>query len=215
MNCSNQQLVIEDQDSRSQSELWKLPFWYIVRRDLRANHSNPKGQLLLLAFRTTHFFAVRKETNRVLWIAALPILVLYRVLVEWLLCVELPAKTQIGAGLKLYHGQALVVNDHARLGRDCTLRHCTTIGSKVLPTGQEGPSPILGNRVDVGSNVVILGGVSIGDDVSIGAGSVVIHDVPERAVVAGNPASVRYYKQLAEFPQFAHGCQAGKTSQGH
>jgi putative colanic acid biosynthesis acetyltransferase WcaB len=169
-------------------------FWEVIRRDQRANRMNPKGQLVLFAFRLAHVFATARDTNRILWIVGLPILILYRILVEWTLCVELPAKTDIGAGLKLYHGQALVVNDHARIGSDCTLRHCTTIGSKVLASGEEGPSPALGDRVDVGSNVVILGGISIGDDVTIGAGSVVIRDVADGAVVAGNPARVLYYR---------------------
>ena len=118
------------------------------------------------------------------------------VLIEWFFCIELPARAQIGAGLRIYHGHALVVNEHARIGRDCTLRHCTTIGSKVQSNRQEGPSPVLGHRVDVGSNVVILGGITVGDDVVIGAGSVVLRDVPSGAVVAGNPAHVLHYRQL-------------------
>jgi putative colanic acid biosynthesis acetyltransferase WcaB len=64
----------------------------------------------------------------------------------------------------------------------------------VLSDGKSGPSPILGDRVDVGSNAVILGDISIGSDVVIGAGSVVIRDVPDRAVVAGNPAKILYYR---------------------
>lgn len=168
--------------------------WEVIRRDQRANRMNPKGQLVLFAFRLAHVFATKKDANRILWIAGLPILILYRILVEWTLCIEIPAKTDIGAGLKLWHGVALVVNDHARIGSDCILRHCTTIGSKVLASGDEGPSPVLGDRVDVGSNVVILGGISIGDDVAIGAGSVVTRDVAVGAVVAGNPARVLYYR---------------------
>jgi putative colanic acid biosynthesis acetyltransferase WcaB len=121
-------------------------------------------------------------------------MIFYRVLVEWFLCIELPAKTDIGPGLTLDHGQALVVNDHTQIGADCALRHCTTIGCKVLSGGGQGSSPILGDRVDVGSNSVILGDISIGNDVVIGAGAVVIRDVPDRAVVAGNPAKILYYR---------------------
>jgi len=44
--------------------------------------------------------------------------------------------------------------------------------------------------VEVGANAVILGGIRLGDESIIGAGSVVLHDVPPRAVVAGNPARV-------------------------
>jgi acetyltransferase-like isoleucine patch superfamily enzyme len=48
----------------------------------------------------------------------------------------------------------------------------------------------VGERVEVGANAVILGGIRLGDESIIGAGSVVLHDVPPRAVVAGNPARV-------------------------
>ena len=51
-------------------------------------------------------------------------------------------------------------------------------------------APILGNGVDVGVHVVILGEVEVGDEAQIGAGAVVTKDVPSYSVVAGNPARV-------------------------
>jgi putative colanic acid biosynthesis acetyltransferase WcaB len=194
MTLLKEQCAISDNGKDSINRVGNPLFWEVVRQDRRANRMSAKAQLVLFAFRLAHVFATGKDTNRILWIAGLPILILYRILVEWTLCIELPAKTDIGAGLRLFHGQALVVNAHARIGSDCTLRHCTTIGSKVLASGEERPSPALGDRVDVGSNVVILGGISIGDDVVVGAGSVVIRDVADGAVVAGNPARVLYYR---------------------
>jgi len=165
-----------------------------ISRDLQANQSNLKSQLIMTAFRLSHALTRRKHTHRLLWAVGIPIIAMYRVLVQWILCVDMPAETCIGPGLRLYHGQALIINCQARIGRDCTLRHCTTIGSKVLAYEGKGSSPVIGNRVDVGSNAVIIGGVYIGDDAVIGAGSVVIHDVPSRAVVAGNPARLLHYK---------------------
>ncbi|HAB26474.1 MAG TPA: serine acetyltransferase, partial [Xanthomarina gelatinilytica] len=50
--------------------------------------------------------------------------------------------------------------------------------------------PIIGNDVTVGANVVIIGNITIGDHVVIGAGSVVVKDVPSNCVIAGNPARV-------------------------
>jgi serine acetyltransferase len=50
--------------------------------------------------------------------------------------------------------------------------------------------PVIGNNVTVGSNVVIIGDITIGDHVLIGAGSVVIKDVPSNCVIAGNPAKI-------------------------
>lgn len=194
MNHLTEQVVISDSRVGSIGCPGTLSFADVIRRDRQANQTDLKSQLVLLAFRLSHLVASRKATNRLLWIAGIPMMAMYRVLVQWFLCIDIPVETEIGAGLKLYHGQALVVNQHARIGRDCTLRHCTTIGSKTLSNAEEGPSPVIGNRVDVGSNAVIIGGITIGDDVVIGSGSVVIRDVPSRAVVAGNPARVLYFR---------------------
>ena len=73
-------------------------------------------------------------------------------------------------------GRALVVNDHTIIGKGCTLRHSTTIGHK--STGAGGSDcPRIGDNVNIGPNCVILGAITIGDEVVIGAGSVVVKDV--------------------------------------
>ncbi len=155
--------------------------------DWEANRGNPKGQAILLLFRLA-------QTCRGLpdpwWLLTAPYLALYRVLIEWVLGVELRYKTKIGPGLRLYHGQALVVHEDTVIGAGCTLRQSTTIGNKTLADGSQSPCPVLADRVDVGANTVILGPVHVGSDAVIGAGSVVVKDVPEGAVVAGNPARV-------------------------
>ena len=51
----------------------------------------------------------------------------------------------------------------------------------------------IGNNVWIGSGSIILPGVSIGNNSIIGAGSVVTHDVPDYALVIGNPARIKYY----------------------
>lgn len=115
---------------------------------------------------------------------------LYILVVEWILGIELPWDTQVGANLSLRHGVGLVVNHGTIIGSNCTLRHATTIGNKKLSDGSYSGSPKIGNYVEVGSNSVIIGAISVGDYAVIGAGAVVVKDVPERAVVVGNPARV-------------------------
>ncbi len=154
--------------------------------DWKRNPSNPKAKMILLLFRLCQYGKV----NKVTFYLMIPYLILYRIFVEWLLCVELPWKTVVGPGLVIDHGQALVVNDGSIIGSNCTLRHSTTIGSKLLKDGSYSKSPILGDWVDVGSNVCIIGPVSIGNNVKIGAGSVVITDIPDNCVAVGNPARI-------------------------
>jgi putative colanic acid biosynthesis acetyltransferase WcaB len=159
---------------------------YGIFQDIRANKGNPKGMLVMVLFRLAH--ALR--AHWVTLLLFLPYFVLYRVLVEWILCIELPWKTRIGPGFRIDHGQALVINDGTVFGSGCTVRNSTTIGNKRLPNGSYSAAPRFGDRVDIGANAVIIGPIQVGDDVAIGAGAVVVRDVPSGHVAVGNPARV-------------------------
>ena len=153
--------------------------------DWDANRGNPKGQLVMVFFRAAQ--SIRQLPDP-WWLLGAPYLFGYRLLVEWVLGIELRYKTRIGARLRLFHAQALVVHENTVIGEDCTLRQSTTIGNKILPDGTSGACPVLGDGVDIGANSVILGAITVGDGAVIGAGSVVVKDVAAGAVVAGNPA---------------------------
>ncbi|VAW74818.1 Serine acetyltransferase [hydrothermal vent metagenome] len=159
----------------------------ILSQDWAVNKSNIKGRSVLFLFRLAQ---ACRSSPKPFWYLFIPYLILYRVVVEWLLCIELPWNTKVGKGLKLFHGQALVINDNSIIGDYCTLRHSTTIGNKELPNGEFSKSPIIGNHVDIGSNVVIIGDIRIGDYVKIGAGSVVTKDLNNNGVYVGNPAKL-------------------------
>lgn len=74
------------------------------------------------------------------------------------------------------------------MGIGCTFRQLTTIGVKSEKRHEE--KPIIGNHVDFGANCTCIGAITIGDNAVIGAGAVVVKDVPKRGIVAGNPARV-------------------------
>lgn len=153
-------------------------------QDWAANARNPKGRLVLVAFRLAQTLDCAGGPIRLL---GLPYLAVYRVLVEWVMGIELNWNIAAGPGLRVYHGQGLVVNSKVVLGRDVVLRQSTSLASKTHADGVV-RSPVIGDRVDVGAHVVVLGGVTVGDDAVIGAGSVVVKDVGPGEVVAGNPA---------------------------
>jgi serine acetyltransferase len=88
----------------------------------------------------------------------------------------------IGPGLMLLHGFATVITAR-RIGVDCQVSQQVTIGYD-----DRGAPPILGDRVRVGANAVVLGPITVGDDAVVGAGAVVVRDVPPGAVVGGVPA---------------------------
>lgn len=160
---------------------------FAIFQDWSANRGNPKGRLIMVAFRIAYFL---RNYNRLTCLFGIPYLLFYRGVFDWLMCVELPHKTRIGSGLQIHHGHALVVQDSSVLGNHCVLRHSTTLGNKRLPDGTVSAAPRLGNHVDVGAGACLIGPITIGDGAVIGAGSVVTKDVPPRAVVAGNPARV-------------------------
>lgn len=156
--------------------------WRYCLQDAAENRTNTKGRVIMFLLRLAAFCRRRRVTT----LLAAPYLLLYKIFVEWLLGIEIPCTTAIGPGLRLYHGQALVVHQNAILGHSCTLRHSTTIGN----AHPDGGCPIIGNHVDVGANVCIIGPIRIGDNVRIGSGAVVVKDVPANSVVVGNPARV-------------------------
>ncbi|OMQ16696.1 hypothetical protein A7K94_0200745 [Modestobacter sp. VKM Ac-2676] len=153
-----------------------------IFQDWDANRGNSKGRLVMLSFRLASWVRSSNAPKLI----KVPVGVTYRVMIEWILGIELPWKLQLGSGARLFHGTGLVVNDGAIIGANCTLRHSVTIGHR----GPGGGCPSIGSNVDIGANVCIIGAVSIGDHVQIGAGSVVVKSVPSGAVVAGNPARI-------------------------
>jgi putative colanic acid biosynthesis acetyltransferase WcaB len=160
-------------------------FTYLFQ-DWSANRQNFKAQLVLFLFRLVQ--AINKYTfTKIIFF---PYLMWYRFSVEWILGIELPRKLTIGKGLSLYHGQALVVNKGTIIGEHCALRNSTTIGHKKLANGTFSRCPVIGNYVDIGANVCIIGDITIGDHVTIGAGTVVTKNIPANSVVVGNPARI-------------------------
>lgn len=161
-----------------------MNFFSFVFQDWAANASSSKGRVIMLLFRIANFCA----TRRMYYYIGFPYLVFYKVLVEWFFSIEIPWNIRAGRGLRVYHGQGLVLNSNVVIGNYCTLRHCTTIGNKQRRDGGMTGSPVLGNYVDIGSNVCIIGDLYIGDNVTIGCGSVVTKSFPPNLIVAGNPA---------------------------
>jgi putative colanic acid biosynthesis acetyltransferase WcaB len=163
-------------------------FRHLVFQDWSANPNSLKSRLVLAFFRLTQVLAMHSSIiSRLLGGLSN---VLYTIVVQWIMGIEIPPSVLAGKGLQLFHGVGLVVHPDSVLGDGCILRHCTTIGSKGITGLSAQVAPVLGDYVDVGCNSVIIGPISVGNQAVIGAGSVIVHDVPAYTVVCGNPGKV-------------------------
>jgi serine O-acetyltransferase len=105
--------------------------------------------------------------------------------------IEIHPGARIGEGLFIDHGMGVVIGETAIIGDDCHLVHGVTLGG--TSTRHERRHPTLGNRVSVGAGAKLIGAITIGDHATIGAGSVVVSNVPEYATVVGVPGKVIAY----------------------
>ena len=92
----------------------------------------------------------------------------------------------VGKGLTVWHFGTIIINANARIGERCVLRPNILIGHKLPGT----PAPLIGNDVEINSGAKLIGAITIGDDVIIGANAVVTHDIPSHSIVTGIPARV-------------------------
>jgi serine O-acetyltransferase len=105
--------------------------------------------------------------------------------------IEIHPAAQIGEGLFIDHGMGIVIGETTVIGDDCHLTQGVTLGG--TSNRREKRHPTLGNNVVVGAGAKIIGAIDVGDHVRIGAGSVVLTNVPPFATVVGVPARVVAY----------------------
>ena len=102
--------------------------------------------------------------------------------------IEIHPAARIGAGLFIDHGMGVVIGETSEIGDGVTLYQGVTLGGTSLQHGKRHPT--LRDCVTVGVNAVILGAITVGENSRVGAGSVVVKDVPANATVVGIPARV-------------------------
>jgi len=99
--------------------------------------------------------------------------------------IEIHPGAQIGPGFFIDHGMGVVIGETTEIGEDVTVYQGVTLGGTGAHGGKRHPT--VGDRVIVGTDAQVLGPLQVGDDAKIGAGSIVIRDVPPRSTVVGNP----------------------------
>ncbi len=102
--------------------------------------------------------------------------------------VEIHPGAKIGKNFFIDHGMGVVIGETSEIGDNVTIFQGVTLGGTGSHVGKRHPT--LGNNVVVGAHATILGPIKIGEGSKIGAGSVVVHEVPPNSTVVGIPGKV-------------------------
>lgn len=114
--------------------------------------------------------------------------------------IQIPHITEIGGGLFIGHFGGIVISSNAKIGANCNIAQGVTLGR--INKGKRKGAPQLGNRVWIGPNAVIVGNVSIGDNVMIAPLTFVNIDIPANCLAIGNPAKIIEGKTSADYINF-------------
>ncbi|MEM9538749.1 MAG: serine O-acetyltransferase [Cyanobacteria bacterium P01_E01_bin.42] len=104
--------------------------------------------------------------------------------------IEIHPGATIGKGVFIDHGMGVVIGETAIVGNYCLIYQGVTLGGTGKETGKRHPT--LGENVVVGTGAKVLGNLQIGNNVRIGAGSVVLREVPSDCTVVGIPGRIVY-----------------------
>lgn len=100
--------------------------------------------------------------------------------------IEISVTTEIGMGLYIMHPQCIVIGG-GKLGNNIDIAQGVTIGLK----DKENEYPSIGDNVHLGAGCMILGDINIGDNSRVGANAVVITDIPKNSIAVGVPAKIK------------------------
>jgi len=159
-----------------------------IRQDLKAHGGNwgAQGFWVLVVYR----FGRWRYGVRPLWLRKVFSLI-YRLwfkLIQIITGIEFPCEVQIGGNFVIDNFGGIIVSGYAKFGDNCRIRNGVVVGLRRL---DEPSAPVIGDNVDIGAGAKLLGPISIGNNVVIGANAVVICDVPDDCIAIGVPAVVK------------------------
>ncbi len=171
-------------------------FWALVAEDYRTNDCDWTSQGFWALF--WHRFGNWRMSIHPKLLRA-PLTLLYRIMYkasQWFGGIMLPYSVRVGRRVRIDHFGGMILVAQA-IGDDVVIRQNTTFG--IADLGHLRDRPVIGNRVEIGAGVVVIGAVHVGDDVVVGANAVVTKSVPAGAVVGGVPARVLRMRDPSEF----------------
>ena len=177
-------MAIESITTESFWSLWKEDVDCVFKRDPAARNRIE----VVLTYPGVQAVAVHRITHR-MWVKGLRFLPRFLSFISRVMTnVDIHPGAKIGRRFFIDHGACVVVGETAIVGDDVTLYHGVTLGGTSWNKGRRHPQ--LGNGVMVGAGAKILGAIAVGDNVRVGANSVVVEPVPADCTVIGIPGKV-------------------------
>ena len=109
-------------------------------------------------------------------------------LARWFTGIEIHPGASIGRRCFIDHGMAIIIGETTEIGDDVTIYQGVTLGGTGKDIGKRHPT--IGNRGMISSGAKVLGPFKVGDDVKIGAGAVVLKEIPPNCTVVGIPGTI-------------------------
>lgn len=159
-----------------------------IRQDLQAHGGNwgAQGFWALVVYRFGRWrYTLRPTLLRKFF--SLIYKVLYK-FIQIVTGIELPCEVNLGRNFVIDHFGGIVISGYASFGDNCRIRNGVVVGLKRV---DEPCAPKIGNNVDIGAGAKILGAITIGSNVAIGANAVVTCDVPDNSIAVGVPAIIK------------------------
>jgi len=122
-------------------------------------------------------------------------LIMLRITRQRYLC-DFPAGVKIGGGLFINHPYCITIHPDVVMGEHISLQKGITIGQE--NRGKRQGVPTIGNNVCICPNAIIVGKISVGNDVLIAPGAYVNCDIPDHSIVIGNPCVIHYRENATE-----------------
>lgn len=143
-----------------------------------------------IMFRICHYHYIHNNRIRLMW---------YKFRMKHLsnkTHIQIPFDATIGEGFYIGHCGRVIINGSSKIGKNVNVGTGITIG--YVPNGTYAGVPTIGNNVWIGTNAVIVGNITIGDDVVIAPNCFVNRSIPSNCVVIGNPAIIKLKDNATE-----------------
>lgn len=174
-----------------------MNLFQLIRSDFR-KHQKYGGKFFVIIFFTQGFWAIfqhriahfiyLKITWKLFRIPLLFFILIWQKTIEIVSGISIGYSVKIGHSFYIGHFGGIIINSNAVIGNNCNISQGVTIG--VSGYNEKRGIPILGDEVYIGANAVVAGKIVIGNNVLIGACSMVKDSLPDNSVVMGVPAII-------------------------